>query len=376
MAVKIVRQAKKIVLIGAPTSAGAHAPGQERAPAALRAAGLVARLTEIGFEVTDAGDCPAQLHRPDDDSPRARNVGPVLAMLNALRPHVEQAVKSGALPLILGGDCTIALATIAAVRRYFPHLSLVYCDRDADLQTPATTPSGCLHGMVISHIIGRGSPELVRFWGEPPLVREPDIALFGLERMDPPEASFLERSPIRRYTSAEVSRLGPAVAADAALARIHTGGRQFVLHFDVDVIAAGDFSATDLPAEGGLRLDEIRQALEVFVRQSNLAAFEITEFNPDRDPDGAAARVLLDLLATALAGRIPSPAPEEAPQPSVSAPAIVEVSEQAVAAPPATEEIAADAAESRPAEVSKPDEPSAPDSGSPVPAGPDSSSIG
>jgi len=311
LAVKIVRQPKKIALIGAPTSAAALAAGHERAPGALRAAGLVERLQAVGYEVADLGDCATQLYQPDDEHPRARNIPAVLAALNDLKPRVEQAVKSGALPLILGGDCIIALATLAGVRRYYRNVSLVYFDRDADLNTPGTTPSGCVDGMVVSHIIGRGAPELVRFWGEPPLVREPDVALFGVDRLDPPEQEVLPRSPIRRYMAADVARQGAAAAAETALERIHVSSHEFVLHFDVDVISADDFRATNLPASGGLRLEEVRQALEVFVQQKNLAALEITVYNPELDSDGSAARLLVDLLASALAARLAAMAPPE-----------------------------------------------------------------
>jgi arginase len=187
VAVKIVRQPNKIALLGSPTSAAALSAGHEGAPGALRAAGLIDRLRSAGYEVSDLGDDPVQLYKPDDESPRARNLPAVLAALEALKPRVEQAVKSGALPLILGGDCSIALATVAGVRRYFRHVSMIYMNSDADLNTPATTPSGCVDGMVISHIIGRGAVELVRFWSEPPLVREPDVALFGVTRIEQAE---------------------------------------------------------------------------------------------------------------------------------------------------------------------------------------------
>ncbi len=171
MAVKIALQPKQIALLGSPTSAAAMSLGLEGAPAALRSAGLIDRLRSIGYEVNDLGDDPPQLFQVDEESPRARNVPRVIAALEALKPRVEQAVKSGALPVILSGDCSIALATIAGARRYFRHVSMIYMDRDADLNVPATSPSGCVDGMVVSHILGRGAAELVRFWGEPPLVR-------------------------------------------------------------------------------------------------------------------------------------------------------------------------------------------------------------
>jgi arginase len=182
LAVKINRQMNSIALLGVPTSAASLASGHERGPAAWRAAGLPDRLREAGFTVTDYGDCVERTFAPDDEHPRARNAAQVLAMLEELRPKVEVAVKSAALPLVLGGDDSIVLATIAGCRRYYRNVGLIYFDRDAGLNEPATTPSGCVDGMVISHVIGRGAPELVRFWNEPPLVREPQIALVGIHR--------------------------------------------------------------------------------------------------------------------------------------------------------------------------------------------------
>jgi arginase len=312
VAVKIVRQLKKIALIGAPTSAAALAAGHEEAPAALRAAGLADRLRAIGYEVNDLGDCAKQVFQPDDEHPRARNVGAILKGLEDLRPRVEVAVKSGALPLILGGDCVIALGTIAGVRRYFRNVSLVYLDRDADLHVPATTSTGCINGMVISLVAGRGAAELVRFWGEPPLVREPDIVLFGVERLDPAEEQVLQREPIVSHPAAEVSRRGAANVARASIERVHAKSHEFVLHLDADVISGDDFRAVENAGSGGLRLDEVRESLEVFTAQKNLAAFEISMYNPGLDADGSQARILIELLASALGARLEALATAEA----------------------------------------------------------------
>src|ERR1700684_2740429 len=217
--------------------------GHEGAPTALRATGLAERLKAIRYAVADLGDDPVQLYKPDEESPRARNLTRVLASLESLKPRVEQAVKSSALPLILAGDCTVALATVAGARRYFRKVSMIYMDRDADLNTPATTVTGCVDGMVVSHLAGRGAAELVRFWGEPPLVREPDLALFGVERLDPPEDEVLQRSTIRSYFAKDIKRTGAAATAQTAVDRIRGNGYEFVLHFDVDLIA--DFAATN-----------------------------------------------------------------------------------------------------------------------------------
>jgi arginase len=304
VAVKVVRQPNKIALLGVPTSAAAMSAGHEAAPSALRNAGLIERLKSIGYEVADLGDDPPQLYKPDEESPRARNLPSVIAALEALKPRVEQAVKSGALPLILSGDCSVALATVAGARRYFRTVSLIYVDRDADLNVPATTPSGCVDGMVVAHLTGRGAAELVRFWGEPPLVREPDLALFGTDRIDPSEDEAFRRSTLRRYSAADIKRTGAAAAAQTAIERTHSNGHEFVLHFDVDVIA--DFQATNYPGSEGLTLDEVREALEVFAQEKNLAAFEVTAYNPAKDPDGSGAKIIVDLLAGVLGKRLES----------------------------------------------------------------------
>jgi arginase len=304
LAVKIIRQPKKIVLLGSPTSAAALRGGHERAPAALRAAGLADRLKAAGFDVADHGDTATQVFQPDDEHPRARNVSAILKSLNDLRPRVEVAVKTGALPLIVSGDCISVLAAVAGTRRYYRNVSLIYMDRDADLNLPATTPSGIIDGMVISHVIGRGAPELVRFWGEPPLVREPDIALFGFERLDQPEEQYLVSSPVRRHPALEVATVGAAAAAHRALEHVHAAKNEFVLHFDVDTISSREFPATNFPGEGGLSLNEVRDALRVFAAQPNLAAILVAGYNPELDLDGEAARRLVDLLVEVLAGRL------------------------------------------------------------------------
>jgi len=367
LAVKIVRQPNKIALMGAPTSAAAHGPGHERAPAALRAAGLVEKLQSAGYEVTDLGDIETYAYQPDEEYPRARNVGAVVAALNALKPRVEQAVKSGALLLILSGDCIVALATVAGIRRYYRGASLIYLDRDADVNIPATSPSGCVDGMVIAHAIGRGAPELVRFWNQPPLVREPEIALFGIDRLDPPEREVLNTSPILRYFAADILRDGAAASAHAALERSHALAQPYVVHFDTDVISSDDYSATNLPAAGGLRLEHVREALEAFVSGEHLTAFEVTTYNPDKDPDGSAARMLVDLIVSALAARLAKltaaaaedeakPAEEAGPaEETVASPAEAESKPQAeeVAAPALAAEAApaaADAPEASPAD--------------------------
>jgi len=313
LAVKIVRQPKKIALIGACSSAAAFLAGTEKAPAALRAAGLVEKLRAAGFEVSDLGDCPPRMFADDEEHRRARNLPAIVAGLNDLKLHAETAIKSGALVLVLGGDCAQVIGLLAGARRYYKHINLLWMDRDADLNTPASTPSGRIDGMVVAHAIGRGAPELVRFYGESALVREPDVLLFGLERVDPPEQEFLSKSPMRHVWAADIQKKGVAASMRDALAHLHTESRDFVLHLDTDIIAQEEFPAVNVPGSGGLRLEEVRAALREALSQKTLLGLDVAQYNPGRDADGSSAQKLVALLVDALSVRVEASSATEAP---------------------------------------------------------------
>ena len=324
MAVKIVRQPNKIAIIGAPSSAAAFLPGSEKAPAALRAAGIVERLQSIGYEVMDLGDCAPHLFADDEEHKRARNIPEIVASLNDLKPRAEMGLKAGALLLVLGGDCTQIVAMLAGARRYYKHIGLLWFDRDADLNTPASTPSGRLDGMGLAAIVGKGSPELVRFWGEPPLVREPDTLIYGLVRVDPPEQEFLTRSPMRHVYAVDIQNKGAEKSAHDALTHLHADTREFMLHVDLDVIAQEEFPATNVPDSSGLSFAEVQSSLNEIVKRKNLLGFDVAQYNPDKDADSSAAKKLIDLIADALAARLAAlSAPPAAPatEDTTSAPA-------------------------------------------------------
>jgi arginase len=318
LAVKIVRQPKKIALIGAPSSAAAFSAGSEKAPAALRAAGLAEKLQSAGYEVVDYGDCAPRLFADDEEHRRARNLTEIVAGLNDLKTRAEMAVKSGALVLVLGGDCAQVIGLLTGVRRYYKHVNLLWFDRDADLNTPASTPSGRIDGMVVAHIIGKGAPELVRFWSDAALVREPDVTLFGLERIDPPEQEFLSKSPMRHIDAVDIQSKGVAKAAHDALTQVHADAREFVLHLDTDVIAQEDFAAVNVPGSGGMRFDDVRSAFVEFAKHKNLLGLDLAQYNPDKDADGSGAAKLVELLVEALSARLEAlaaPAAEPAAAP-------------------------------------------------------------
>jgi arginase len=343
LAVKIARHPKKIALIGAPSSAAAFLAGSEKAPAALRAAGLAEKLQSAGFEVIDHGDCATRLFADDDEHRRARNLPEIVASLNELKLRAEVAIKSGALVLVLGGDCSQVIGLLTGARRYYKNISLLWFDRDADLNTPATTPSGRIDGMVVANIIGKGAPELTRFWGDGALVREPDVLLFGLERLDPPEQEFLTRSPMRHIYMADIAIKGASKSAHDALTQLHADTREFVVHLDTDVLDASELPSVNVPGTGGLRLPEAHAILQEIVKHKNLLALDIAQYNPDKDPDGSGAQKLVALLVDALSARVAAEDALETPKaPAVAHETALETRHAPVSAPTAEEPPAAE----------------------------------
>src|SRR5260370_25575674 len=180
------------VMIGVPTSAGAHHAGQERAPDALRAAGLLATLGAAGEHVQDAGNLPGAVFSTDREHPGARNLPAVAAVARQVADAIAE-LDDARLPLLVGGDCTITLGAIAGFRRRSPDIGLVCVDGDADLGVPGTSDpypdsSGIFDSMGVSHLLGRGAPELTGLGGAVPLLDPARLAIVGPDQRDTGDA--------------------------------------------------------------------------------------------------------------------------------------------------------------------------------------------
>lgn len=303
MAAKLIRQPDQLALVGAPTSAAAAAAGVERGPAALRAAGMAERLSAAGYQVADPGDPSQTLFQEDPENPRARNLKSVLAVLDALRARVEQAVRTHALPVVLGGDATVALALVAGLRRQVANIALIHFGRRADLRTPTRTDDGLLESMTVSHLMGQGAAEMIRFWRDPPLVREPDLVLFGLEPPDEIDGERLRRVAVRSVTLAQIRTLGAGVAAERSLESLRAVEREFVVHVGWDVFSAEEVPGCRDGLASGLSLAEARAALDGFAAQPHFAGLSISGYDPALDSDGRGARAVVDLLGGAFIAR-------------------------------------------------------------------------
>jgi arginase len=302
-----------LAVVGVPTSAGTHGPGQEKAPGALRAAGLVPALEAAGVEVQDEGDLPVAMYRAAVADPRQRNLDGVAEVAGRVAGRVAEVLDRGMTPLVLGGDCTITLGVVAGFARHGDDPGLLYFDGDADLSTPATTSSGVLDSMVVAHLLGEGAPALARLGPRAPLLPADRLVLFGFD--DPDDLGEAQQALLARHgpTAWPASRIralaeGPRAAAAAALGDLEARAGTVVVHFDVDVVDTGDLPLANFPHfNQGLTLADAVACLEVFCGSARLGGVVVTEVNPDHDPDGTQLGRLIDGLAAALARRSPTP---------------------------------------------------------------------
>jgi arginase len=299
---------KTLGLVGVPTSMGAFAPGQEKSPRELRAADLLGRFSDAGVEMADHGDAgKVRRWRPDKGNRRAQNLPAVVEVAEETAQRVGEAHAAGHLPLVIGGDCTIELGTVAALLSSGERLGLIYFDVHPDLNVPDSVSEGALDWMGMAHMLGEeGAAEpLSRFGPRFPLLGEEDMFLFSY---GPEQATEWERQVIERRglegTPVEKVSTDPEDAAAHALAQMEPRFDRLLVHFDVDTV---DF--TDLPLSEntgrneGLPFDVAIRALRALLNSEQLAAVTITEFNPDHgEEDGSTAEALADGIVHALLG--------------------------------------------------------------------------
>jgi arginase len=296
---------RTLVLIGAPTSAGSYAPGQEAAPRVLRDLGLVEALRAAGREVVDAGDGPLQVWRPDREHPRAQNLPEVVDAVLAVAREVSKAIQADADVLVIGGNCTVALGIMSALP--VGESGLLYLDRHFDLNTPHSTTDGALDWMGMAHAlaVSGAAPELASAFDRMPLLTPAQVWFAGI---DPSAATDFEREQAAQlelhWCSSEDLIHAPAVVVADALEYLPAG--PLAVHVDVDVL---DF--TDAPlsenTDGrntGPSLAALTQALEIACHDPRFRSLSIGELNPARaagDPD-TLTRFIATLAAALSAG--------------------------------------------------------------------------
>jgi len=256
---------RNMVIIGAPSGAGACGVGQEQTPAAIRAAGLIEQLSRVGFEVTDLGDSPVVPWRPDRANPQAQNLQAVVDVVRSTTNRVADAlVEHDGIALVLGGDCTVGIGTIAGIRQAIGRVALAYFDLHSDLNTPASATDGALDWMALGHMLAiEGSiPTLTAAGGNAPLLEPDQVVLFA---HDLSHSTRFERGEIERLGLARVAldevRNDPEAAAHRAFELLATRSDRYAIHLDVDVVDFTDAPLSEHPSRNsGLKLHETLRA--------------------------------------------------------------------------------------------------------------------
>jgi arginase len=295
---------RRLDIVGAPSSAGAYAPGQERAPQAWRAAGLATLLEQRGIAVNDRGDVPGFRWRIDREHLRAMNPETVARVAGAVADQVAEGLAEGAAVLVLGGDCTVELGTVAGATRATPEVGLIYIDYDTDINTPQSVEDGALDWMGVAHLLGIPDtlPDLAGLGPRTPMLRPDQVLFFANGSSTGFERRTIDELGIEEVPLAEV-KADPAGAARTVVGGFAARFERLLVHVDVDVLDFLDFPiAEETRRYRALRFEDLVAALKVLVAAPNWITLTICEVNPDHDPDGSSMRRLSEALADILSG--------------------------------------------------------------------------
>lgn len=292
-----------IALIGAPCDAGANTAGSALGPGALRRAGIQYSLQKTGCKVEDLGDLQVELPEKDTVVQGYRNFHEVVAWNRAVHLAVASALKDGNVPVLLGGDHSLAMGSISAVsahcRRAHKALRVVWLDAHADFNTASTSTTGNMHGMPLTALCGQGPPELTQLGGFCPALQASQIRLLGVRSIDPEEHRAVRRAALTMVTMRNIHGRGIVQAMNAALADIDPGTHVHV-SFDVDCIDPSVLPGVSTPEQGGLQLDALHYCLARIAQTGCVASVDLVELNPLADPSGESAERAVELLSVLL----------------------------------------------------------------------------
>jgi arginase len=296
---------REVAVIGAPIDLGAGRRGVDMGPSAIRYAGLRAQLAEkLGLRVTDFGnvDAPvAESTEMGDD--RSRYLPQILELCDDVSGLVEEATRRDALPLVLGGDHSVALGSLVGMARAHGPGGVLWLDAHGDLNTPESSPSGNVHGMVLAAALGLGGDDFARDGWPLPAVEPGRLALVGVRSLDDGERELLRTLEAKVFTMSEIDRIGIEPCMREALA--HTAGAAFLhLSLDLDVVDPEYAPGVGTPVRGGLSYREAHLAMEVIAESALVDSMDVVEVNPILDRENETGQLAVELVASALGARI------------------------------------------------------------------------
>lgn len=296
---------KAVQIIGVPLDLGANMRGANMGPSAIRIADLHQKIGVLGYQVSDLGDIPVPIRDTlPAESHRARFLREIQNVCHDLQQRVYQSLSDDKLPIILGGDHSIALGTISGTSRFHKErkekVGLIWVDAHADMNTPASSPSGNVHGMPLSIILGNGHPALVDIGYAGAKVSPENIALIGIRTLDGAEKEICRKSGIRYFTMREIDERGMHTVMKEALAVATKGTSAIHLSFDIDGIDPLYAPGVSTPVTGGLSYREAHLALEMIADTGMLRSMEFVELNPMTDLVHKTAMLTVELIQSAL----------------------------------------------------------------------------
>ena len=302
-------QRSHIAIIGAPLDLGAGRRGVDMGPSAVRVANINKRVASLGYEVEDLGNVPVEQPESLPEGPRhAKYLPQIAATCHRLATIVEQVIDEGKAPLVMGGDHSIAIGTVAGLSRHFrkkkKRMGLLWIDAHADMNTPKTSPSGNVHGMPLACCVGLGPDELTKLLGFEPKVQPRNVALVGLRDVDILERPHVRESGVRAFTMRDIDERGLRSIMEEAIGIVTEGTEGFHLSLDMDYVDPQYAPGVGTPVRGGATYREAHLAMEMICDSGHMVSMEVVEVNPVIDEVNRTADLAVELVMSALGKKI------------------------------------------------------------------------
>lgn len=290
---------KKLSIIGMPMDLGQMRRGVDMGPSAIRYAGINERLRPLFDDVHDLGDIP--IGRPEvvvDKESNLRNLDLVAEKNTLLAEKVDEVIQAGSFPLVLGGDHSIAIGTLAGVAKHYKNLGVIWYDAHGDLNTAETSPSGNIHGMPLAVSIGLGHPLLTDIGGYTPKVKPEHIVIIGARSLDEGEKILIQEKGIKVFTMHEIDRLGMAKVMEETIAYLKDKTDGVHLSLDLDGLDPMDAPGVGTPVMGGISYRESHLAMEMLEESGLITSAEFVEVNPILDEKNKTAQAAVALMGS------------------------------------------------------------------------------
>lgn len=296
---------KKVRIIGVPIDLGADRRGVDMGPSAIRYAGLHVRLRQIGWTVEDFGNLPVP--QPETQAikdTKLKYLPEIVKVSEELCDAVAAAVKEGYVPLVLGGDHSIGIGSLAGMGQVKRKLGVMWFDTHGDFNSPQTTSSGNIHGMPLAVSTGIGAEQLVNCGGKPGKISEKNTVLIGIRNLDPEEKQALLKTSMTIFTMSDIDQLGMKEVMRRALDIVTDGTDGVHVSFDLDVIDPSEAPGVGTPINGGIDFREAHLAMELVAEAGIMSSMEVAEVNPILDNRNRTAELAVGLIASAFGKKI------------------------------------------------------------------------